>query len=181
MTWILWATLAGGVVLHVWYAVAWMALPHHHGDFKSAGRGSALETALKAAALPPGMYMFPHYKDYAGWKDPEFEKRLKEPPHAWLVSQPGCGMGGGQFVQALLLNLVEALFLAVLAHLAWSSFNGVFCLLGFSAAVGFLARGAAFASMSVWMSLPWRYTLTTVFDGVVGYALMGVVIHFVHG
>lgn len=179
MTWLIWAVLGGGVALHVWYAICWMALPHHHGDFQSVGRGSALEGALKAASLAPGMYMTPHYKDYAGWKDPEFAARLKEPPHGWIVSQKGC-MGAAQFVSALVLNLVEALFVAVLAHLAWSSFTGMGCLLGFGAGLGLFVKGAPMASMSIWMGIPWRFTLNSIFDGAVGYGLVALVIHFVH-
>lgn len=180
MTWLLWAVLGGGVALHIWYAICWMALPHHHGDFQSVGRGSALEGALKVASLAPGMYMTPHYKDYAGWKDPEFCARLKEPPHAWIVAQKGCGMGAAQFLSALVLNLVEVLFVAVLAHLAWSSFSSPASLLAFGAGLGLLSKGLSLGASSIWMGVPWRYTLTSTFDGMVGYGLVALVIHFVH-
>ncbi|MBL9089448.1 MAG: hypothetical protein JNM10_20080 [Planctomycetia bacterium] len=177
--WILWAALAGGVALNVWYAIAWMALPHHHGDFKSLGKATPFDAAARAAKAAAGMYIHPHYKDYAGgFKDPEFTALMKESPRFWMVvMKPGCAMSPRVFLSALALNVLEAFGVAVLVHLTGIGVGCLGCTVLFAAALGVLARFGAFASLAIWMELPWRYVVTTLFDGVVGYALVGAVVH----
>jgi hypothetical protein len=178
--WILWAALVVGGVFQIWYTIAWIVLPHHHGDFQSVGKDAPLVAALGAAALRPGMYMIPHYGDFAGgFKDPELTKRSEEGPCAWFVSmKPGCEMGPMLFVSAYLINALEVFALALLVH--WvgpENLPRLGCVLGFSAMIGLLARVGSLGSQSLWMKLPWRYTLTNLFDGVVAFSLAGIIVH----
>ncbi len=177
--WLLWAALAGGVAFQIWYTLAWMVLPHHHGDFESVGKDAPFVGALKAAALKPGLYIIPHYKDFAGgFKDPELEKRINEGPRAWLVSmKAGCeGMGPATFVKAFVLNALEALGLALLVYWSSAHLPTLGCVVGFGAIVGLIARFGSYGSQAIWMSLPKRYALTNIVDGVVGYAIVGLVV-----
>src|SRR5688500_7394031 len=105
--WIVWAALAGAVASQVWYTIAWMVLPHHHGDFQSLGRGSAIDSALQTLKPAPGLYMVPHYKDFAGgFKDPALEERMKAGARGWFVVQPaGCAMGK-TFLAGFVLNVL---------------------------------------------------------------------------
>lgn len=176
--WIVWAALVGGVAFQIWYSLAWMALPHHHGDFKSLGKTSPIQAALDATKPAGGLYMIPHYGDYvAGMKDPEFQARFKTGSKAWIVVMGGaCDMGAKVFATAFVLNVLESFALALLVH--WTSWvHCMPCVVAFAAGVGLLARVGAYFSQAIWMQLPWRYALTNVFDGVVGFALVGVVIH----
>lgn len=177
--WMIWAALAGGVAMNIWYAIAWMALPHHHGDFRSAGKDTPLDAALRAAKLAPGLYIHPHYGDYPGaMKSPEFQAALQSAPRAWfVVMTQGADMGPGVFLRALAQNILEALAVAFLLQAtAWGA-GSLVGTVAAAAGLGVLARLPSLASMSNWMQLPWRYTVTSVLDGVVAYALVGVVVH----
>lgn len=180
--WLIWSSLAGGAVMFVWYAVAWMALPHHHGDFRSLGRSTPLRDAARSASPPPGLYMSPHYGDFpGGMKDPAFAAEQEKGPSFWMVvMRPGCGAGARPFLSAFGLNVLEAFVVAWIL----SGLSGVLgclpCTVGVAVGLGAFARLGAYGALSVWMQLPRRYVLTTLFDAVVAFALAGLVIHAIH-
>jgi hypothetical protein len=179
MEWLWLPALAAAAAMFGWYAICWMALPHHHGDFRSLGRAGPLDAALLSAKPAPGMYMFPHYRDYQGMKDPALAERMKSGPNAWLVVMKGCGMGPAAFLRGFVLNFLQCAALACLLHASRGVVSGLFPEVQFSAAVGLFAVGGSFSALAVWMGLPWRYVVTSSFDAIVGYGLAGLVMHFV--
>ena len=88
-TLILLGALGGGVVLFVWYAVAWMALPHHKKDFRGVQNPGPLEAALSNVEVQPVFYSLPFMDDYdQGMKDPAFIERMNKGPNALLLMMP---------------------------------------------------------------------------------------------
>src|SRR5687768_870754 len=97
-----------GVVLFVWYGLAWMALPHHKADFRACPNRDEVERALASVPAAGAWYMLPSYTDFpGGMKDPGLAERLKRGPNATvLVMPPGACMGAGTFAAGFVLNLI---------------------------------------------------------------------------
>jgi hypothetical protein len=178
---VLLATLAGGAVLFVWGAISWVALPHHHGDFRAFPKDAedAVTDALARTGAEPGMYMVPHYANYAGFKDPALTERYERGPNGQVLLIPGgdC-MQGSTFVYGFLLNLLVAFAAVVL----YANLDPILCdgrrLLLF-AGLGALVHGAPGLQQVVWMKHPLRDALTATFDGVVGFVLLALTFSFV--
>ena len=166
-----------GVVRFVWNAIAWMGLPHHHGDFDAVSDPAPLESALRSNGLRRAFYVLPHYKNYAkGMSDPEYRARQGSGPNAILLGVPdgGC-MTGMTLVYGMLNNVLEGVVLALLIVMAAGAFGVRGCLetVLFSSAIGAFLTFAGFGAQVIWMGFPRRYFWTSLFDNVVGYALMG--------
>jgi hypothetical protein len=175
---VLWSTLAGAGVLFVWGAICWVALPHHFGDWKRLANEGEVERAL--AALPPAtdLYALPHWNAYPqGMKDKAFRERLKRGPNAHVYVIGDCSESPGVFVRGFLLNVVVAFALTVLLQRGWLNLVGLPRTVAFFAGLGGLVHGANAASHAIWMGYPWRPVFTGLFDGVVGFALLGLVLH----
>ena len=181
---ILLGTVLGAVVLFVWYAVAWMALKHHNKDFRAFPDPEAMEQVLDAGSFEPGVYYtLPHWAQFEeGMKDPAMEERYQRGPNAWLVAQPaGPAFEGRIFAQGFLVDVFYALGCALFFH-AVGGFNANLpATILFFALLGFFVSFGPLAAQSVWMKMPWSHTLKSALDGVVGFALVGVVLHFVMG
>ena len=175
---ILWGTLAGGAVLFVWGAVCWMALGHHFGDWKALDQQAGVDEALARSTSGPGLYAIPHWDTYAkGLSDPALRERMKKGPNAHVVVLVNCMESPLTFLKGALLQF------AVAAALASLLYGGVFAVTGLLntvvlfAALGALTHLIVPAQHAIWMGYPWRPVLSGLFDGVVGFALLGLVLH----
>ena len=180
---ILLGTGLGAVALFVWYAVCWMALGHHNRDFKAVPNRAAVEAALRDAGATEGFYTLPHWHDFeGGMGDPAFAKRYEEGPNALIVGhRPRPAMEGIVFVHGFLLDVVQALGCALLFHFVGGFGANLPATVVFFALAGAFVHFVPHASHSVWMKFPWSHALKSTFDGAVGFALVGVVLHFVMG
>lgn len=181
LTTVLIAAGAGAVVLFIWSGIAWMALPHHKGDFHPLADRSDIEAALAAANANPGMYCIPHMDEFEqGLKDPALAERMQSGPNAMVVVMPkGPPMTGATFVRSFALNLFEALACVMLLNLVGEHVPTLADKVVLFALVGLFNGVSSYCSMSNWMCLPWRFAWTNVFDNVLGFALVGVVLHYV--
>lgn len=178
---ILIAGAVAGVVLFVWYGLAWMALPHHKGEFASCPNKAAVEQALASVPATGRWYMLPFCTDFpGGMKDPALAERMKRGPNATLLVMPaGNCMGGGTFAAGFVLNLIEGLGLALLAALAGARADTLGERIGvFAGAAAFVAAGTYFMQ-AVYAKHPARGAWTNLFDKVAGYALVAVALQFV--
>jgi hypothetical protein len=178
---ILLASLAGAVALFVWSAIAWMGLPHHHGDFRPIPGDDDLAAALARAKVGPGVYMMPHFLNFeGGFKDPALAQRFERGPNATItVIPPGPCMRGSTFLKGLLLDVLIAFSGAVIYHFTAGGLGGTVRTIVFFACLGAFVNGAPTLAQVVWMSYPLRNALTVIFDGVVGFALLGLVLRLV--
>lgn len=175
--------IGGGVAAianFMWYAVAWMALPHHKGDFKSAKGNDDLERGLAQLGPANEFYAIPHMDDYAqGMKDPELAQRMDQGPNALVcVYPPGQPMSGGTFVKGFLLNVIEAVLAAILLYMVAEHVPSLMDKVMLFGSIGIFISVSSYLALHVWMIFPLRYCLTSTFDKVIGYSLIGVVLHF---
>ena len=177
-TWILIGTAAGAAVMFFWLGLCWMALPHHKADFRGIPEPAGLDGPLSGLAPGKVIYCYPFMGDYAGGQnDPELKARMEKGPNALITMLPkGDCMGPGVFLRGFLINLVDAFGLALLCSLLAVpalSDKVLAC-----AAAGALIGVTTYGGMSNWMFQPWRFSAMCIFDRVVGYAMIGVVLHF---
>ena len=52
-------TIVSAAAVWIASAIAWMAMPHHKGDFKALPNENALMDAVRAQNVAPGVYGFP--------------------------------------------------------------------------------------------------------------------------
>lgn len=182
MSWteVLLAALAGGFVLFVWGAICWMALPHHHGDFRALPKAEedAVAGAVGATGAKAGLYAVPHFRNYAGMNDPALAARYERGPNFSLtVFPPGPCMQAGTFVKGFALDVLAAFAAAVIWRYASPELGTLAKRVLFFAGVGALVNGFPGLSQVVWMKSPLRNALTMTVDGVVGFALLALTFH----
>ena len=177
-TWILIGTAAGAVVMFVWLALCWMVLPHHKADFQGVPNSEGLGGALSGLKPGKALYCYPFMGDYAGGRnDPELQARMEKGPNALITMLPnGDCMGGGVFLCGFLLNLVDAFGMALLCSLIAVPTLTDKVLAG--AIAGAILGVTSYGGMSNWMFQPWRFSITSTFDRIVGYSLIGIALHF---
>jgi hypothetical protein len=178
MTWtdVFLATLAGGVVLFIWGAICWIALPHHHGDYRAFPKADedAVTRALEATRAGPGMYAVPHFANYGGMKDPALNERYQRGPNATVVlTPPGPCMQGSTFLKGFVLDLAAAFAAAVILRYVNPGIEGTPRRVLFFAGIGALVAGFPAFQQVIWMKGPVRNAVTATFDGIVGFALVG--------
>jgi hypothetical protein len=155
----------------VWFgsALAWMALPHHKGDFKPLPNEDAAMSAVRNLAIPPGLYFFPHMKDCKAMKtDPVAKEKFEKGPHGLLQIWPPDAFGkmGRNMVLSFIFYIVVGVFVAYLATLALprgTEFAKVFQIAGTSAIMAY-----CFAQIphAIWFGTPLRNVMASLADGI---------------
>lgn len=150
----------------------WMVLPHHKSDYGALPDEKGFMNALRAQGVKAGMYMFPHCKDQAQMKDPEWNKLRDAGPSGHMnILPPGpCSMGaslGKWFVLVLAISTVTA-YIGTLALPAGTEYMRVFRLVASCMLLAFCSN--VFCDC-IWKSHPARSVMMHVFDGVV-YSLV---------
>ena len=153
----------------VWIAaaVAWMAMPHHKGEFKKLPNEDAMIAAVKSQNLSPGIYGFPDCQDHSKMKDPEFIKKVTDGPvgvvHVW---PPGMKMGGkmiGSFVFYVVVSVLVALLATITLHRG-EDWHSVFHVTALAAIMSYCL---ASIPQGIWFNVPIRNMITTLIDGLV--------------
>jgi hypothetical protein len=154
----------------VWVAsaLAWMALPHHKGDFRVLPDEDALLASLRPQNLAPGVYAFPECKDHSRLNEPEFKAKLESGPAGMLNVWPAGAYTkmGGKMLASFVFYLVTSVFVAYVASRsleAGAGFASVFQIAGTCAIMAYcLGR----IPHDIWFNTPRRAILTNLADGI---------------
>jgi hypothetical protein len=158
-------TLVAGGLVWIASAVSWMALPHHHGEYRALPDEAALREALRAQRLARGQYIFPHLPR---WEEAETEagrEKFEQGPVGFLTIMPN---RLPSISRHMLLTLLH--YLIVSSGIAWAAslmlppgapYAAVFRPI---AVMALLAHGAGVIPEAIWYGKPWGNTLRALLD-----------------
>ncbi len=161
--------LLSAIVVFVASFLAWMALPHHKGDWKGVPDEESFLGA--ARSVPPGQYMFPYCGSQAQMKDPEFKKRMEAGPHGTMTVWPGPPAMGLNLVLTFIFYIVVGIFVAYLGTHALergAEYLTVFRITGTAAIMAYVF---GMIPNAIWMRKSLRSLVADVIDGIV-YGLL---------
>jgi hypothetical protein len=160
------------IVVFFLSAAAWMALPHHRGDYGRLEKEDQLLDALKNLGVPAGRYMFPNAGSHANAQTEEFKKKHEHSPIGTITVFGKVNMGANMattFAFFLVANIL-------LAYLGWVALEGtkpdfmrVFRVVG-TAAVLMYTCGSI--PNDIWFKRP---IVTNLIDGVVFGIVSGLI------
>jgi hypothetical protein len=163
--------LLSAVIVFVASSIMHMVLPYHKSDYGQLPDEDKVLTALRAANLKRGLYVFP-YCTHKDMKSPEVIEKQKQGPVGFVTIVPSGPPAMPKFlIQWFVFLLVIGYFVAYLtAHtvLRGAPHREVFRVAGIAA---FLAYGLAHLSNGIWKGQMWGATIKEVIDGLV-YALL---------
>lgn len=163
--------LLSAVAVWIAAAVAWMALPHHKGDFKKLPNEDAAMAAIRNLAIAPGLYFFPNMEQCNKNKmDDAAKAKFEKGPHGLLQIWPAENFGkmGRNMLLSFLFYIIVGVFIAYLSTLSGglprgSEFISVF---RFTATAGIMAYCLASIPQDIWFGKPLRNILACLADGI---------------
>jgi hypothetical protein len=163
--------LLSAVIVFVASSIMHMLLPYHRGDYQKLPDEDKLLTALRAAGLKRGLYVFP-FCTQKEMKSPAMIEKYKQGPVGMMTVFPS----GPPAMPKLLAMwfafcLVIGFFVAYLTgHTvsAGAPYPAVFRVAGTAA---FLSYGLGNLTNSIWKGQTWSVTIKEVIDGLV-YGLL---------
>jgi hypothetical protein len=172
------AGLLGAVVLFVWSAVSWMALPFHNASTRPLP--SEVATALSQHVTEPGAYAWPPMEAPAKASAvSEWEASFERGP--WiplLVYHPEPATSGGiaaPLARSFLIDLVAATLAAVLLAVAAPRLAGYRERVLFVASLGVFAAVITSVEDMSWGYQDMVYGTVLALEAVVGWTLVGLV------
>jgi hypothetical protein len=174
---ILLAGAVGGLLMFIWSAVAWMAIPLHTATIGSMANEEAVIAAMKSGMDKKSVYMFPA-KPITGNQAAldAWTKRYQEGPTGTVIYNPG-GYSG-VMIPEMAIGLVDCILTAMLA--AWLLSRSTAAKSGYFARVMFCGSLGLFICLAVhivnwnWMMYPVDYTTAWVADTLIGWVIGGI-------
>ncbi|MEM8887213.1 MAG: DUF1761 family protein [Bacteroidota bacterium] len=170
----------GGLILFIWNAISWMALPFHGDSLKNIP-DSALNAQILQEQLPrDGVYHFPGMPGGVNKRSlQEIEEHLATGPRITLmVYKSGSSelFNPNTFLLNLIFNLLSvAILLLLLDRLADKSFKNTLTSL---LLIGLLIGLMSYLPQMNWYMFPFSYTLINVFDHIIALGLLSLLFSF---
>ncbi|MEQ8907292.1 hypothetical protein [Ekhidna sp.] len=169
------AITAATLLLFIWNAVSWMALPFHSQSLNTLPDQVVKFKELSSIQLEEGVYHYPGLPDD---DSPEaimrLQQKLNEGPRIPLmVYKPGPSplLNPTDFLVSLLLNLVTVgVVFGILLSLKPHSLKQT---IGSCVLLGFLIAVMSDLTLMNWYRLPWSFVWPGIIDHVVGLVLAG--------
>jgi len=170
----------GGLMLFMWNAISWMALPFH-GDSLQNIPDSAINSKVLQEQLPAdGVYHFPGMPGGVNNKSlSEIEEQLASGPRITLmVYKSGSSelFNPNTFLINLIFNLISvAILIMLLNRLAEKSFKNILTSL---LMIGLLIGLMSDLPQMNWYMFPLSYTLVNVFDHIIALGLLSLLFSY---
>lgn len=179
------AGIVGALVLFIWNAIAWMALPLHTPTIKEVPNEDAIRAVIRENVKQPGFYAVPGWGYGEGMTKEQQEtamkvqeQKYKEGPRGVMVLLP---TGADPYMAKTFATgfLLDVLACFVAAWLLSKALGG---LSSYGARVQFVAVLGLFAGIAVhlmywnWWEFPTNYTIACLADAVIGWTLVGLAI-----
>ncbi len=163
--------LLASVIVFVASSIMHMVLPYHKGDYRGFPDEDKVLSALRAASLTRGLYIFP-YCTQEQMKSPEMQEKYRQGPVGMMTVFPS---GPPALPKFLGLWFGFCLLISFfVAYLAWHTLTpGIHYLVVFRVVgtAAFLAYSMGTLSNGIWKGQTLGFTLKEFFDGLV-YALL---------
>ena len=154
----------------VWFAaaLAWMAMPHHKGDFKQLPNEDGVMGAIRSLSIAPGLYFFPHMKECGKSMDPAAKAKFEQGPHGILQIWPPDAFGkiGRNMILSFIFYLIVGVFIAYLASMAMTRGAEEMRVFRFVGTAGVMAYSLSQIPHQIWFGTPGRNMLTCLVDGI---------------
>lgn len=159
------------VAVFIASSIMHMVLPYHRTDYRQLPEEEKVLSALRAAGLKRGLYVFP-FTTHKDMKSPAIVEKYNQGPVGMMTIAPNGPpvmpkFLGLWFGYCLLVGLLDAC-LAVHTMPTGERHRHVFGVVGLAA---FLAYGVGNISNSIWKMQTWSMTIKEAIDGVI-YALL---------
>ena len=170
--------LLGGLVIWMWTAVSWMALPWHLAALKPFDDEAAVERAVKAAAPNSGMYLLPNPASAAAG-DAEAQQRAQERMFAGPTVLAAVRLGPSHSM-GLLMGVGLLIYVAGAAVgtalLVAARLPTYFARALFFTGIGLVVAIVGHLPNWNWWSFSPHYTLVEVADSIIGWTLAGLAV-----
>lgn len=166
----------GTIILFLWNALSWMALPFHSNTLNNLPKESINTQYLKENVLNDGVY---HYPGLPSGNSNEslmdIQDKLKLGPRITLMvykNGPSDLFNPGQFIGSLMINLLTVIFTVLLIlKLKTKTLKSVLihCII-----IGLLIGLVSDVGQMNWYMFPLDYTLVNLFDHLIQFILLGI-------
>lgn len=179
------AAVVGGLIVMVWGAVSWMALPFHNMSLNTLPGGVVEVEALLTGIPEQGVYHypgFPHHEDGSPVTVEEMEtafERMRRGPVVSLMIVHPHGTEPFPMENFVIGTAVNILGAGILAALVGRARRGG---ASWASAMGIVFAFAAFAVCAavlpgwLWWGYPWLFGLLEVTDVIIAWLLAGAAI-----
>lgn len=176
------AVVIATLVLFLWNAISWMALPFHSQSLSTLPDRVVKFTELSSIRLEEGVY---HYPGLPEDNSPEAMQRLHQklkdgPQIPLMVFKPGPSelFNPVDFLVSLLLNLGTAGVVFIILKALKPS--GLKQTITHCAMLGLLIAVMSDLALMNWYRLPWSFVWPSIADHVVGLVMAGWILHILH-
>jgi hypothetical protein len=159
------------VIVFIASSILHMLLPYHKGDYQQLPEEDKVLTALRAAGLKRGLYVFP-YCTHKDMKSPAVQEKYKQGPVGMMTILPvGPPVLPKYLIQWFVYCLVIGFFVAYLTGHTVAQGAHYLAVFRVAGTAAFLAYGLGNLSNSIWKGQMWSMTIKEVVDGLV-YGLL---------
>ncbi len=165
------------LILFVWQAISWMALPTHNDAMKYTPQQGEILASLTKNLNANGVYAVPGTDPSQEMSFETMEAQSKAQlgkPWALIFYNTSFeGMNASNMICGVLLNLVAAIIMLMVLHGAGAQNKKPGTVFGLVMLLPIFTIFQSILENANWFAFPWHFIKGTMFDLVIGWALCG--------
>ena len=182
---ILLPSVLGGIALFIWGSFSHMVLGIGEASIKQIPNEDVVLASMRNNITERGFYFFPGFEQSPDMTDEqqeaameEWNQRIKGGPYGILVYDPQGheALSPTQLLTELLTDIVAAFLAAILLAKALGGVPSFGARVLFVTQLGLFARIVADIPYWNWYGFPLDYTISTMYDDLIGFFLVGLVL-----
>jgi len=167
--------IIGTLLLFIWNAISWMALPFHSQSLNTIPDGALQNETLQQSMPESGVYHYPGLpEDNSPETIAKIENQLSKGPRITLMvykNEPTKLFDPSTFVYSLFINLLTTVIAFLLvSRIQTKSFMSI---LGASILIGLVSVLVSDVAQMNWFMFTLDYTIANAIDKLVAFALLG--------
>lgn len=177
------STTVGALILFLWSAISWMALPIHHQSLLYTPAQDTILKIINNNIDKSGTYMLPaaDNRDVEMW-DPEYEKenqRIMEEnqgkPFAMIFYvKEGMQMDARRFIVGYVFECFSVLIAVIILLAAGDKLKSFYMRWWIVMLLAVIICIEGYLMNWNWMSYPWHYIKGSIVDQLIGWGLCGI-------
>lgn len=159
--------VVSAVIVFVASSILHMLLTYHRSDYKRLPDEENVTSAVRAANVSQGVYMFP-FCEHKDMKSPESQEKFKRGPVGILTIMPSGAPNMGKYLGLWFVNcLLISFFTAYVVGIVLAPGTHYLAVFRVAGTVAFMAYGLGHITDSIWKAQPWGNTFKSVVDGLI--------------
>jgi hypothetical protein len=168
--------VVGGIIVYIWSALAWVAIPVHKSSLHSIPNEDVVINAMRSTMKDGGVYIFPGMPEGSDQAAATaWAQKYQQGPIGMIMYSPAGSntMMPSQLIFGLIVDILAGILGAWFLSRSTAVASSYMARVSYFGMLGIFVALVTHITHLIWLGFPWDYTAAMIADSIIGWLLGG--------